>query len=124
MKVLLSLLTLAAAPAFANPAPPASCPQTTEQLSENLARAKQRFGAEGEVRAEFDVGADGRARLIDVQGTRIYRAHVRNAIDSLDCHGGTPQRYAVRIRFIDPVPRTMAHAAPATVAHSQPATPH
>ena len=120
MKALLPLLLLAAAPAFADPAVPANCPQVGEQLSETLANAKQRVGRDGEVRVEFDVDAQGRARLVDMSGTRSYRAPVRIAMETLDCRAGTPQRYVLNIRFADPMPRVVAAAASATVARAEP----
>jgi outer membrane biosynthesis protein TonB len=115
---LLPLLLFAAAPAFAAPA---ACPQADGQLSEYLASAKQRIGFDGEVRVEFEVGADGRARLIGLQGTRSYQAPVRSAVDSLECQAGTPQRYVLNIRFADPTPVAVAAAASATLAQARPA---
>ncbi len=111
MKAILPLLLLAAAPAFAAPASPASCPQVGEQLSEYLASAKQRVNADGEVRVEFEVDARGHARIVTLDGSRNYRTPVRIAVDSLDCQRGTPQRYVLNIRFADPM--TMMAAAPA-----------
>lgn len=119
MKAVLPLLMLAAAPAFAapaNPATPATCPQVGEQLSEYLASAKQRIGADGEVRVEFEVDARGRAQIVALDGTRHYRTPVRIAMDSLDCQRGTPQRYVLNIRFADPM--AMMAAAPASAASS------
>ena len=113
------LLLLAAAPAFAAPA---ACPQVDEQLSEYLAGAKQRIGFDGEVRVEFDVNAAGRAQLVAVAGSRPYQAWVRNAVDSLECQAGAPQRYVLNIRFVDPAPRAVASAASATLAQAKPAT--
>lgn len=95
---------------------PAACPQAAEQLAESLAGARQRIGADGEVRVAFDVGATGRARLVTVQGTRRYLNPVRIAVDALECDAGTPQRYVLNIRFAEPGPRVMASAASATVA--------
>ena len=121
MKAVLPLLLLAAAPAFAAPAAPAtpaSCPDVTAQLTDYLASAKQRIGAEGEVRVEFDVDAQGRPRLVALQGQRRYQAPVRTALDSLDCQAGTPQRYVLNIRFADPVPAMAASAASATLARA------
>jgi hypothetical protein len=112
---LLPLLLFAAAPAFAAPA---ACPQADGQLSEYLASAKQRIGFDGEVRVEFEVGADG---LIGLQGTRSYQAPVRSAVDSLECQAGTPQRYVLNIRFADPTPVAVAAAASATLAQARPA---
>lgn len=94
----------------------ATCPQAAEQLTEYLASAKQRIRADGEVRVEFEVGADGRAQPLAVQGTRVYLQPVRIAMDTLECQRGTPQRYVLNIRFADPVPRAMASAASATLA--------
>lgn len=121
MKALLPLLLLATAPAFAAPA---ACPLVGEQLSEYLASAKQRVGHEGEVRVEFEVDAQGRPRLIALDGKRAYRTPVRIAVDSLDCQAGTPQRYVLNIRFADPAPRAMAAAASATVAQAGQPAPH
>ena len=114
MKVILPLLLLATAPAFAAPA---TCPEVGEQLSEYLASAKQRVGADGEVRVEFEVDAGGRARIVTLDGSRSYRTPVRIAVDSLDCQRGSPQRYVLNIRFADPmaVMAVMA-AAPASAA--------
>ncbi len=111
MKAILPLLLLAAAPAFAAPA---ACPQVAEQLSEYLASAKQRVGNDGEVRVAFDVDARGRAQIVALDGTRSYRTPVRIAVDSLDCQRGTPQRYVLNIRFVDPM--TVMAAAPAPAA--------
>ena len=122
MKFLLPTLLLAAAPAFAAPA---ACPQVGEQLSEALASAKLRVGRDGEVRAEFEVDARGRTRLLAMEGTRNYRAPVRLALDVLDCQPGTPQRYVLNIRFADRAPTlavaplpSAASAASATVAQA------
>jgi hypothetical protein len=123
MKTSMLLLLLAAAPAFAAPAAPAACPQAGQQLSEYLASAKQRIGFDGEVRVEFEVGTDGRARLIGLQGSRPYQSPVRIAIDSLACHAGTPQRYVLNIRFAEPTPVTVAAAASATLAQARSADP-
>lgn len=120
MKNLLPLLALAAAPAFAAPA---ACPQVGEQLTEYLASAKQRVGLDGEVQVEFEVGADGRAQLIALDGSRQYRSPVRIAVSSLDCQRGTPQRYVLNIRFTDPAPRAVAAAASATLAQAREAHP-
>jgi len=120
MKAFLPLLLLATTTAFAAPA---ACPDAGEQLTEYLASAKQRIGADGEVRVEFKVGADGRAQVLGLQGTRRYQTPVRIAMDSLDCRAGTPQRYVVNLRFADPVPRTMASAASATLAQVRPVDP-
>jgi hypothetical protein len=97
-------------------AAPAACPQATEQLAEYLAGAKQRVRADGEVRVEFEVGADGRAQALAVQGSRAYLNPVRIAMDSLECQRGTPQRYVLNIRFAEPAPRAMASAASASLA--------
>ncbi|MDR7330999.1 hypothetical protein [Roseateles asaccharophilus] len=97
----------------------AACPQAGEQLSEYLASAKQRIRTDGEVRVEFEVGADGRAQAVAVQGSRAYLNPVRIAMDTLECQRGTPQRYVLNIRFADPVPRAMASAASATLAQVQ-----
>lgn len=114
--LLLPLFLLAATPAFADPA---TCPQAAEQLAESLAGAKQRIGFEGEVRLEFDVDAGGRPQLVTLSGSRVYRAAVRTALQSLDCQRGTPQRYVLNIRFAEPAPRAMA-AASSTLAQSHP----
>lgn len=100
-------------------ADPAACPQATEQLAEYLASAKQRIRTDGEVRVEFEVGADGRAQAVAVQGSRAYLNPVRIAMDSLECQRGTPQRYVLDIRFAEPAPRVMASAASATLAQVQ-----
>ncbi len=97
-------------------AKPAACPQVAEQLSESLASARQRIRADGDVRVEFDVSAAGRAQLVTVQGTRLYRTPVRTAVDTLECRAGVPQRYVLNIRFADPAPQVMASAASATLA--------
>ena len=122
MRTALSLLLLAAAPTFAFAAP-AACPQVGEQLTEYLASAKQRVGFDGEVRVEFEVDARGRAQLIALDGSRNYRSPVRIAMQSLDCEGGTPQRYVLNIRFADPAPRAVAAAASATLAQAREAQP-
>lgn len=121
MKNLLTLLLLAALPAsfaLAAPATAATCPDAGEQLTEYLASAKQRIGRDGEVRVEFEVGADGRAQLIALDGSRAYRSPVRIAMQALDCQRGTPQRYVLNIRFADPMPMTAAAAASATMAQA------
>lgn len=118
MKAILPLLLLAAAPAFAAPA---TCPEVGEQLSEYLASAKQRVGSDGEVRVEFEVDAEGRTRLLALDGSRQYRSPVRIAMQTLDCQRGTPQRYVLNIRFADPMAvmaATPASAASATVARA------
>lgn len=117
MKALLPLLLIAAAPAFAAPA---ACLQVSEQLSEYLASAKQRIGFEGEVRVEFEVNAEGRAQLVALDGSRLYRSPVRIAMQTLECQRGTPQRYVLNIRFADPMPRAVAAAASATLAQAKP----
>ncbi|CAM3715344.1 hypothetical protein [Roseateles saccharophilus] len=117
---LLPLLLTTARPAFAADAGPAICPQIGEQLTEDLASARQRIGRDGHVRVEFEVDARGRARLVDMDGTRSYRTPVRIALDTLDCRAGTPQRYVLDIRFADPVPLAVAAAASATVARAEP----
>lgn len=128
MKPLLPLLLLSLAPAaFAAPpaqATAASCPEAGEQLTEYLASARQRIRLDGEVRVEFDVDADGRARLVALDGTRSYRTPVRIALQSLDCQRGAPQRYVLNIRFADRAPLLAASpvpAASATVAQAAPA---
>jgi hypothetical protein len=126
MKAILPLLLLAAftaSPAFAAPANPANaaiCPEASEQLSEYLASAKQRVGFEGEVRVEFEVDADGHTRVLALDGSRMYRSPVRIAMQTLECQGGTPQRYVLNIRFDDPAPRAVAAAASATLAQAKP----
>ncbi|MBV8500527.1 MAG: hypothetical protein JO006_02270 [Paucibacter sp.] len=105
-----TLLGLAAPAAFADPA---VCPNAAEQLPELLASAMQRQGREGDMMAEFEVDAKGSVRQISVQGYRQYRTPVRLALESLECHGGTPQRYVLRIRFAEPVkPSELAASAP------------
>lgn len=116
--LLLPLLLLAAAPAFAAPDAPATCPQVAEQLSETLASAKQRIGHDGEVRVEFEVDATGRAQLVALDGTRSYRSPVRIAMETLDCRAGTPQRYVLNIRFAEPRAQAVASAASGTVAQA------
>lgn len=118
--VLLLPLLLSAAAAFAAPtfATPAACPEAGEHLAEYLASARQRIGAEGEVRVEFEVGADGRTQLVGLQGSRAYLTPVRIAMDTMACRGGTPQRYVLNIRFVDPAPRAVAVAASATLAQA------
>ncbi|MFG6432440.1 hypothetical protein [Roseateles sp. LYH14W] len=115
--VLLLPLLLSAAPAFAAPA---ACPEAGEHLAEYLASAKQRIGAEGEVRVEFEVGADGRTQLVGLQGSRAYLTPVRIAMDTMACRAGTPQRYVLNIRFANPAPRAAATAASATLAQANP----
>lgn len=103
MKVILPLLTLAlakaAAPAFATPA---NCPAAGDQLADALDAAKRRVGRDAEVRVLFEVGADGRARLVNLQGSRQYQTPVRLAVGDLQCQAGTPQQYALDIRFAEP----------------------
>jgi len=123
MKAFLPLLLLATAPAFANPVTPATCPEASEHLAEYLASAKQRVGAEGEVRVEFEVGADGRTDVVGLQGSRAYMTPVRIAMSTLECRAGTPQRYVLNIRFADPAPRAVAAAASATLAQANAPTP-
>jgi hypothetical protein len=90
MKAILPLLlaALTVSPAFAAPAHPARpanavtpaiCPEASEQLSEYLASAKQRVGFDGEVRVEFEVDANGRAKVLALDGSRRYRSPVRIA---------------------------------------------
>ncbi len=121
MKKLLPLLLLAAGPAaFATPA---TCPEAGAQLAEYLASAKQRIGHEGAVRVEFEVDADGRARLLAMDGSRIYRAPVRIAMQSLECQSGTPQRYVLNIRFADYAPPSVAAAASESLAQAHQTPP-
>lgn len=121
MKALLPLLLLAAVPAaFAQSSAPARCAQAGDQLAEYLASARQRIAQEGEVRVAYEVDAQGRAQLLSVDGTRRYLTPVRNAVDSLDCQAGAPQRYVLHIRFADGSP-TLARAA-APVAPAAPAS--
>lgn len=116
MKTLLPLLLLTAAPAAF--AAPAACPDAGEQLTEYLAGARQRIRADGEVRVAFEVDAEGRARLLALEGSRAYRNPVRIAMQTLDCQRGEPQRYVLNIRFADSLPVTAAAAASATVAQA------
>ncbi|KQV61027.1 hypothetical protein ASC95_06315 [Pelomonas sp. Root1217] len=120
MKAILPLLLLAACSASPAFAAPATCPQVGEQLSEYLASAKQRVGSDGEVRVEFEVDADGHARLLALDGSRMYRSPVRIAMTTLECQRGTPQRYVLNIRFADPAPRAVAAAASSTLAQARP----
>lgn len=101
------------------PSAPAACPQASEQLPELLASSMQRIGREGEVRAEFEVDAKGRVQPLWVDGHRLYRGQVRTALYSLDCKGGTPQRYVLNIRFSDPAPANLAKASAPVVAISE-----
>lgn len=113
-------LALAAALAIpAVQAAPATCPQLRAQLSDALAGARQRLRADGEVRVAFDVGTDGKARLVELQGKRVYRTPVRTAVDMLDCRPGTPQRYSLDIRFAAAAPQVTASAASATLAQAR-----
>lgn len=122
MKSLLPLLLIAAAPtAFAQTDTASRCPQVADQLSEYLASARQRIGQDGDVQVAFEVDARGRAQLQTVDGTRRYRTPVRNAVASLDCQAGAPQRYVLHIRFADASPTlasSPAAAASATLAQA------
>lgn len=60
------------------------------------------MGRDGEVRVLFEVGADGRARLVNLQGSRQYQTPVRLAVGDLQCHAGMPQQYVLDIRFTEP----------------------
>lgn len=123
MKAILPLLLLAAvtaAPAWAAPANPATCPEAGEQLAEYLASAKQRIGHDGEVHVEFEVDAEGRAQVIALDGSRLYRSPVRIAMTTLECQRGTPQRYVMNIRFADAAPRAVAAAASSSLAQAKP----
>lgn len=104
------------APAMATPspasmAPPAHCPQASEQLDELLASAMQRHAVEGDVRLEFLVDASGRAWLSALDGSRRYQGPVRRAVESLQCTAGEPRRYAVQIRFRDQQSGRLSHLA-------------
>lgn len=101
MQALLPLLPLllAAAPAFATPA---HCPAAGDQLADALDAAKRRVGRDAEVRVLFEVAADGRARLVNLQGSRQYQTPVRLAVGGLECEAGTPQQYVLDIRFAEP----------------------
>ena len=110
-------LLLAGSCAFAAPA---ACPALADQLGELLAGAKQRSAHDGDVRVEFDVDARGRARLVALDGDRVYRSSVRTALDGLVCQAGEPQRYVLNIRFADPksAPALAAVARPLPAASS------
>lgn len=123
MKKPLSLLPLLLAPFSTAFADPAACPEAGTQLTEYLASAKQRIVHDGQVRVEFDVDADGRPRLVALDGSRVYRTPVRIAMQSLDCRPGTPQRYVLNIRFADPVPPSVAASAAMAQAGSAPPNP-
>lgn len=116
MKSILAVALLTASAASATSAAPVACPQAAEQLPELLASAMQRIGAEGQVRAEFEVDAQGRVQPITVDGSRRYRGQVRTALYSLDCSGTAPQRYVLNIRFADPAPASAASMAKAPAA--------
>lgn len=113
------LALIAGCASSASMAAPAACPQASEQLPELLASSMQRIGREGEVRAEFEVNAKGRVQPLWVDGHRLYRGQVRTALYSLDCKGGTPQRYVLNIRFADPAPTSLAKASAPVVAISE-----
>ncbi|MDM4766488.1 hypothetical protein [Pelomonas sp. SE-A7] len=101
--------------ALAQTVQPAHCPKATEELPELLASSMQRIGREAEVQAEFEVDAKGRVQPLTVDGNRRYRGAVRTALYSMNCHGGTPQRYVVSIRFAEPTAASasaLAAAAP------------
>lgn len=117
LPLLLLPLWLGAAPAFAEPA---TCPALAEQLGELLAGTKQRSAHDGDVRVEFDVDARGRARLVALDGDRVYRSPVRTALDGLVCQPGEPQRYVLNIRFAAPksAPALAAVARPLPAASS------
>lgn len=117
LRTLLSCLALLAS--SASMAAPAACPQAAEQLPELLASSMQRIGSEGEVQAEFMVDAEGRVQPLWVEGHRRYRSPVRTALYSMDCKGGTPQRYVLNIRFADPAPASLAKTAAPVVAISE-----
>lgn len=137
MKKLLSLLPLAPlyaplyallfallfAPFSTAFAAPAACPEAGAQLAESLASAKQRIVHDGEVRVEFEVDAGGRARLLALDGSRVYRTPVRIAMQALECQGGTPQRYVLNIRFADRAPSAVAASASASLAQATPTQP-
>ncbi len=74
------------------------------------------------MRLEFEVDAQGQARVVSMQGPRNYRTPVRIAVDTLDCDGGTPQRYVLNIRFEEPV-RALAAASPASATLAQGSSP-
>ena len=105
--------SLSACPAFAEPA---SCPNASDQLADLLDGAMKRAGREGQLTAEFEVDAQGRVQHPMVQGPRDYQWPVRMAVEMLHCQAGTPQRYAVSIRFADPARRSVVAAPPVTVA--------
>ncbi|HEY4079760.1 MAG TPA: hypothetical protein VGM81_03620 [Burkholderiaceae bacterium] len=109
-------LALCATPTFADAA---VCPQLAQDLPELLASAMPGVGPDGEVRASFDVDARGVVRSISLEGTRRYQSRVRTALESLECTGGTPQRYVLKIRFAAPTP-SMTRASAATSTDSKP----
>lgn len=128
LTTLVAALALAAPVSFAGAAgsagparsaEPAACHQAAEQLPELLATPMQRIGSEGEVRAEFEVNARGQVRPISVDGHRRYRSFVRSALYSLDCKGGTPQRYVLNIRFAETAPTSLAKASAPMIAISE-----
>lgn len=107
----LAALALSATPTFADAA---VCPQLAQDLPELLASAMPSVGSDGEVQASFDVDERGAVRSISLEGTRHYQSRVRTALESLECTGGTPQRYVLKIRFAAPTPAAIQTAASLT----------
>ena len=106
----LAALALSTTPTFADAA---VCPQLAQELPELLASAMPGVGPDAEVQASFDVDEQGVVRSISLEGTRRYQSRVRTALESLECTGGTPQRYVLKIRFAAPTPS--ASRAEATI---------
>ena len=109
--VAIATLALIASPAFADPAGLAACPKVAEELPELLASAMHGLPRDGEVNATFEVDAQGAVQSITLQGSRQYQSRVRTALESLECHGGTPHRYILKIRFAVPAPPATITAA-------------
>lgn len=124
MKALLSTLcavaALACAPAMADTGTAAHepCPQLSAQLADLLALPYKRIAADGAVRVEFEVDAQGRAQVQALEGERQYRTAVRAAMRRVSCSAGAPHLYAVDIVFSEQPSRTFASAPRIVVAQA------
>lgn len=92
------------------------CPAAQAELPEALASTWQQVGRAGEVTAHLTVEGDRVTGVRAEGGHPRQRWAVRWALSALDCQADRPgaQRFAVRVRFADPV--AVTSSGPQTVA--------